>query len=191
MVKNPDSICVFCGASNEVAEHYRQLAYDMGRLLAEENIRLVYGAGDCGLMGAVANGALEHGGQVSGVFPRILHDIEKEHTGLQETTIVDTMHERKQLMYDRSDAFVILPGGFGTLDETFEAITWKQLNTHRKPVVILNYKGYWDHWIALTNHILAEGFAGPRTRQMYGAVSSLEEVLPEVTRQLEMFESRS
>ena len=167
---------MFCGASNNVARHYIDEARVIGNKCAENNIKLIYGGGDCGLMGASANGCLEKGGYVIGVFPTILQGMEAEHKGLSEHYVVGTMHARKQLMFDKSDAFIILPGGFGTMDETFEVITWRQLHMHAKPIIFYNYKGYWDNWIAMTEKFYAEGFAGERTRSMYQFANSLDEL---------------
>lgn len=174
------SVCVFCGASNAVAAEYLAEGRKLGNMLAERGLHMVFGAGDCGLMGATANGALEKGGTVTGVFPRVLEGLEAEHKGLTETIIVDDMHTRKMTMFDKSDAFVILPGGFGTMDETFEVITWKQLATHQKPIVLYNYKGYWNNWVTMTEQFINGGFASQRTRTMYDVVDTLEEVFTKI-----------
>ena len=170
------SLCVFCGAQNNVAPHFLEMGAEFGKQLAEKNIRMIYGGGDCGLMGAAANASLEHGGKVTGVFPMSLKQIENEHQSLTEIIIVESMHERKKKMYDLTDAFVVLPGGFGTMDEMFEIITWKQLLLHEKPVIVVNYKGYWDHLVALMDNILKEGFATPETRELYEVVDKPEDV---------------
>lgn len=167
---------MFCGASELPEPHYKEEARHMGRMIAENGYKMVYGAGDCGLMGASAAGALEAGGYVTGVYPEILKGLEKEHFGLNELHTVPDMHTRKMGMFDRSDAFIILPGGFGTMDETFEVITWKQLHTHRKPIILYNYKGYWDFWVKMTEHFINQGFAGERTRACYDVVDSAEDV---------------
>ncbi len=169
-------VCVFCGAQNAVPEEHLQIGRDVGKMLAENGKRLVYGGGDCGLMGAVANGVMEHGGKVTGVFPENLREFEEEHLGLTEIIIVDSMHTRKNLMYKKSDVFVILPGGFGTLDEMFEILTWKQINLHSKPVIIFNYLGYWEHLVQLMDNIIDHGFAKPETRALYSVVNTLEEL---------------
>jgi len=174
------SLCVFCGASDNVAAEYLEEGKKLGKMIAERNMHMVFGAGDCGVMGATANGALENGGTVTGVFPRVLDGLEKEHAHLSETIIVDDMHTRKMTMFDKSDAFIILPGGFGTMDETFEVITWKQLNTHDKPVVLYNYNGYWDNWVRLTEQFIDAGFASQKTRTLYDVVDTLEEVFERV-----------
>lgn len=170
------NICVFCGASNRVDPDFLEQGKLFGHLLVGKGYGLVYGGGDCGMMGAVANGVLEKGGKATGVFPVGLKNIEVEHKGLTEILIVDSMHERKKLMFDRSEAFVVLPGGFGTLDETFEILTWRQLSFHAKPVILYNYNGYWDPWIELTEHIIANKFATPATRELYRIAANLEEI---------------
>lgn len=170
------SVCVFCGASNNVEEKYLKEGVKLGKMIAERKLHMVFGAGDCGMMGAVANGVLDNGGTSTGVFPRVLEGLEKEHMRLTETIIVDDMHTRKMTMFEKSDAFIILPGGFGTMDETFEVITWKQLNTHKKPIVLYNYNGYWNNWMALTDQFISEGFASQKTRTLYDIVDTLDEV---------------
>ncbi len=170
------SVCVFCGAQNAVPQTHKDMALEFGRDLAANGMQLVYGGGDCGLMGAVANGALEGGGKVIGVFPRSLGRIEVEHKGLSAMHFVDTMHERKQIMYDNADTFVVLPGGFGTLDEMFEVITWRQIRIHEKYVIIYNHEGYWDHLIQLMEHMIAIGFARPETRDFYTVVNTRQEL---------------
>lgn len=171
-----DSVCVFCGAQRAVAQEHLDLAEKFGQDLAKNRRTLVYGGGDCGLMGAVANGALTGKGQVIGVFPRHLNRIEVEHKGLSRMFLVDSMHERKFIMYQNSDVFVILPGGFGTLDEMFEVITWRQIELHTKPVIIFNHKGYWDNLIKLMDHIIDEKFAKPNTREFYTVVNTEKEL---------------
>lgn len=170
------SVCVFCGAQNAAPKVHLDMAHEFGGDLAKNGKQLVYGGGDCGLMGAVANGALESAGRVIGVFPRSLGRIEVEHRGLSEMHFVDTMHERKQIMYDNADTFVVLPGGFGTLDEMFEVITWRQIKIHEKFVIIYNHEGYWDHLIQLMDHMIDQRFARPETRDFYTVVNTKEEL---------------
>jgi uncharacterized protein (TIGR00730 family) len=172
-----DSVCVFCGAQNAVPQEHLDIATKLGTELAAANKALVYGGGDCGLMGRVANSVLEAKGKVIGVFPRGLRRIEMEHTGLTKMFLVDSMHERKQIMYDHADVFVILPGGCGTLDEMFEVITWRQIGIHDKPVLIFNHKGYWNHLVALLDGMIETGFARAETRKFYTVVDSFEELL--------------
>lgn len=171
------SVCVFCGASNNVDKKFLDIGSEFGALLAKNDITLVYGGGDCGVMGAVANSTMKNGGYAIGVFPRSLRNIENEHKSLSEITIVDTMHERKQNMFERSDAFIVFPGGFGTMDEMFEIITWKQLMLHNKQVIIFNYQGYWDPLIALMKNIIENRFAKTEVATYYNVVDELEEII--------------
>ncbi len=170
------SVCVFCSASNKIDKPFLEEGYKLGQLIAKNKLHMVYGAGDCGIMGTTADGALDCGGTVTGIFPRVLEGIEAEHKRLTETIVVNDMHTRKHMMFERSDAFIILPGGFGTMDETFEVITWKQLHTHSKPIIFYNYKGYWDNWVKLTNQFIDMGFASERTRSMYDIVDNLDDI---------------
>lgn len=170
------SLCVFCGASNAIDKRFFDLGYELGGKIAQEGYSMVYGAGDCGIMGAAADGALDKEGTVLGVFPRVLDGLEAEHKKLSETIIVDDMHTRKMAMFERSDAFIILPGGFGTMDETFEVITWKQLHTHSKPIILYNFEGYWDLWRDMTEQFIRMGFASDNTRSKYDIVDSMDEV---------------
>lgn len=175
-MKKIKSVCVFCGASNNVNKEFLEEGKRLGKMIAERGYHMVFGAGDCGMMGAVANAALENNGTVTGVYPRVLDGLEKAHASLTELIIVDDMHTRKHTMFEKSDAFIILPGGFGTMDETFEVITWKQLNTHNKPVILYDYKNFWKNWIALTDQFIDMGFASQRTKSMYDVVNSMEAV---------------
>lgn len=172
------SLCVFCGASNAVDKKYMDVGAEFGKILAQNDITLVYGGGDCGVMGAVANSVMQNQGHVTGVFPVSLRNLENEHKSLTEIIIVNTMHERKQLMFERSDAFIVFPGGFGTMDEMFEIITWKQLQIHNKPIIIFNYHGYWDPLVALMKNIIEQRFAKAEVSTFYHVVTELEEILP-------------
>ncbi|HEU5047766.1 MAG TPA: TIGR00730 family Rossman fold protein [Rickettsiales bacterium] len=174
------AVCVFCGASNNAPKEHLDIGTKFGEMLAREGIRLVYGGGDCGVMGTVANAVLRNNGKVTGVFPRSLKNIESEHASLSEIIMVESMHERKRIMFERSDAVVVLPGGFGTMDEMFEIITWKQLQFHNKPVVILNNQGYWDPLVSLMDNIIETGFAKYETRSLYRVVNTIDEALQEV-----------
>jgi hypothetical protein len=174
--KEMKSICVFCGAQNAVPKSHIEMARALGVDMAKAGKQLVYGGGDCGLMGAVANGVLEGNGKAIGVFPRSLGRIEVEHKGLTQMIMVDSMHERKQIMYDHADVFVILPGGFGTLDEMFEVITWHQIGIHTKKVIIFNHENYWNHLISLMNNIIETGFAKEINRTFYTVVNTKEEL---------------
>jgi uncharacterized protein (TIGR00730 family) len=151
-------ICVFCGSSAGVRAAYRQAAQTVGRLLARRGIELVYGGGHVGLMGFVADACLSEGGRVIGVIPQALADKEVAHTGLTELRVVRSMHERKAVMAELSDAFLVLPGGYGTWEEFFEVLTWSQLGIHRKPCAVLNVSGYYDPLLAMADRATAEGF---------------------------------
>lgn len=172
-----NSVCVYCGSSSRVDGAYREAARRLGALLARSGIELVYGGGRVGLMGLVADAALAEGGRVIGIIPRHIQELEVDHAGLTELVVVDSMHERKRMMVDRSDAFVVLPGGLGTLDEAFEVITWKQLRLHDKPIVIADIEGYWAPLRALFDHITASGFVGGGAHRLYTMVDGVEGVL--------------
>ena len=160
------SVCVFCGSSFGKDAAYRNAAAELGSLLASHSIRLIYGGGHVGLMGAVADGALRAGGSVTGVIPQSLIDREIGHRGLSEMRIVSSMHERKALMADLAEAFIALPGGYGTWDEFCEILTWAQLGIHHKPCGILNVNGYYDSLLALFDNAVKEGFLHPAYRDM-------------------------
>jgi len=172
------SVCVYCGSSNRVDPKFLDAATELGRLLGEAGLRLIYGGGRIGLMGRVADGVLAAGGTVLGIIPGHLHDREVAHPGVSELMVVDTMHERKQLMAEQADAFVVLPGGYGTLDEMFEIITWRQLGLHDKPLVLVDLFGYWAPLAQLLDTIIETGFAQPECRQLYRTVTSVAEILP-------------
>ncbi len=150
----------------------------MGRLIAEAGVELIYGGGNIGLMGIAADAALAAGGRVTGVIPHDLKRAALAHQGLHELIVVKSMHDRKRIMFERSDAFVALPGGFGTLDETFEIITWKQIGLHDKPIVLVDNDGYWKPLGALLDHVIAEGFARPDARTLFTVVEGAGAVLP-------------
>jgi len=151
-------ICVFCGSSSGKGESYLQAARQVGRLLCERGIELVYGGGNVGLMGALADACLAQGGRVIGVIPQLLVDKEVAHQGLTELHVVQTMHERKALMADLAGAFLALPGGYGTWDELCEVLTWSQIGIQRKPNALLNVNGYYDPLLAMVDRAAAEGF---------------------------------
>jgi uncharacterized protein (TIGR00730 family) len=159
-------ICVFCGSSSGRNEVYLRSAQEVGRLLSERGIDLVYGGGKVGLMGAVADACLSGGGRVIGVIPQLLADKEVAHQGLTELRVVQTMHERKALMADLADAFVALPGGFGTWDELCEVVTWSQIGIQRKASAILNVNGYYDPLLAMADLAVAEGFVRDTHREL-------------------------
>ena len=154
-------LCVYCGSSIGADQRYRGAAEALGAGLAAAGIELVYGGGRNGLMGVVADAVLAGGGTAIGVIPRHLQDRELAHLGLSELVIVDTMHQRKQAMAERSDAFAVLPGGIGTLDETVEILSWRQLGLHDKPIYIVDIAGYWSPLAVLFDHVVASNFAAP------------------------------
>lgn len=155
------SVCVYCGSSPGRDEIYAKAGHLLGRSIAKAGLRLVYGGGTKGIMGAVAEGALKAGGKVTGIIPRFLINKEATETALDrldELLITDNMHERKHKMFEKSDAFVALPGGIGTVEEIVEVMTWGQLGHHRKPIVFGNVNGFWDPMLSLLDHMAAEGF---------------------------------
>lgn len=172
------SLCVYCGSSNAVAPKFLEAAFAFGQLIGQAGIRLVYGGGRVGLMGRVADGALSEGGQVTGIIPHHLHRREVAHGAVSDLLVVDSMHERKQRMAELSDAFAVLPGGYGTIDEMFEILTWRQLGLHDKPIVLVDLDGYWQHLERMVDHFAAEGFISPVNRALYQRVERIEDVLP-------------
>jgi len=154
-------VCVFCGSNVGTRREYAEAARVLAAVLVESKLGIVYGGGNVGLMGILADAALERGGEVIGVIPQTLVDKEVAHRGVTELMVVGTMHERKARMNDLSDAFIALPGGFGTLDEFFEVLTWSQLGFHGKPCALLNVAGYYDPMLAMLDHAVAERFLRP------------------------------
>jgi uncharacterized protein (TIGR00730 family) len=159
-------ICVFCGSNSGANPAYAAAAVDVGRWLTDRGIELVYGGGNVGLMGVLADAVLERGGRVIGVIPESLMAKEVGHTGLTELRIVKSMHERKALMTDLSDAFIAMPGGFGTFEEFCEVVTWSQLVIHVKPCGLLNVEGYYNPLLALFDHAVREGFLREENRRL-------------------------
>ncbi|CAN5501235.1 TIGR00730 family Rossman fold protein [soil metagenome] len=174
----PSSICVFCGARFGNAPGTRELASDLGELLAREKITLVYGGGGVGLMGVLANSALKAGARVIGVIPRFLLEREAGHPALSETVVVENMHERKLQMFDRSDAIVVLPGGLGTLEEFFEVLSWRTLGLHAKPIVIVDLGGYWQPLAALLRSCVEGGFAERAHLDVVAFIETLDQLMP-------------
>lgn len=153
------SVCVFCGSRSGTNPAHAEAARSTGRMIATSGWRLVYGAGDVGLMGEVARAAIAAGGRTMGVIPTHLMGREQGRSDLTQVVITENMHERKKVMFMNSDALVVLPGGAGSLDEFFEVLTWRQLGLHQKPILILNTDGYWNPLLALVDHVIGEGFA--------------------------------
>ena len=155
------SVCVYCGSSPGRDEVYMKAGHTLGRSIAQSGLRLIYGGGTKGIMGAVSDGALRAGGKVTGIIPRFLLNKEATETALgrlDELIVTENMHERKHTMFEKSDAFVALPGGIGTVEEIVEVMTWAQLGRHSKPIVFANVKKFWDPMLALIEHMKAEGF---------------------------------
>jgi len=171
------SICVFCGSRNGAAPAYAADAEQLGAALAGAGWRLVYGAGDVGLMGLTARAAQAAGGETFGVIPVHLLEREVGKRDLSQFVVTETMHERKKVMFMNSDAIVVLPGGAGSLDEFFEVLTWRQLGLHAKPIILLNTEGYWDPLIALVDHVVAEEFAAPSLREMVQTAPDVEALM--------------
>lgn len=175
-MKNIEYVCVYCGSSSRVADVYKDAATALGKQIAAEGWNVVYGGGRVGLMGLVADSTLQAGGKVVGIIPAHIQQREIQHTDLTELHVVDSMHIRKQMMVERSDAFVILAGGLGTLDEFFELLTWKQLGLHDKPVVVVNIDGYWTKMLSAIDHIANIGFMREEDRGLFCVVDRIEDV---------------
>ena len=171
-----ETVCVYCGSSIRVPDDFKQATREFGRILAARGCRLVYGGGRVGLMGLLADTVLEAGGKVVGIIPEHIQALEVEHSGLTELHIVDSMHTRKRMMFERSDAFVALPGGLGTLDELVEIMTWRQLGLHDKPLVMVSAADYWTPFQALLEHMIDAGFCRPEHRQLVRFVGSVDDV---------------
>ena len=171
------SVCVFCGSNGGADPAYVAAAQAVGTGLARRGIRIVYGGGRVGLMGALADAARAAGGEVVGVMPQQLVDREIGHTGIDDLRVVDTMHERKALMVELADAFIALPGGIGTLEELFEVYTWAQLGIHAKPLALLDVAGYYEPLAAFLDHAVAQRFLRAETRAMLSIAGSLDAVL--------------
>ena len=174
------SVAVYCASSNKVRESYMQAAHRLGELLAEAGIRVIYGDGGIGLMAAVAEGALNAGGDVLGIIPQFMVDAGWNNPRSTHTIITQTMHERKATICREADAMVALPGGIGTFEELLECLTWKQLGLHTNPVVILNTDGYFDRLLACLDYMIEEQMMRPIHREMFTVVSTPEEVLPAI-----------
>jgi hypothetical protein len=174
----PTSVCVFCGSQYGADPVHRRVATQLGQALAGAGIAVIYGGGHVGLMGAVADSAMAAGGQVIGLIPTRLLEREVGHRAITELITTPDMFERKRQMIDRADAFVILPGGLGTLDELLDVVTLRQLGYHDKPIILVNLGGYWDPFIALVDQIVRHKFALPGARTLYRMVDTVEQVLP-------------
>ncbi|REC42424.1 TIGR00730 family Rossman fold protein [Chryseobacterium sp. 5_R23647] len=171
------SITVFCGSSFGSKDIYKEQATLLGQTLAKQNIQLIYGGANVGLMGAVADGVLQEGGKAIGVLPHFLQSKEIAHQDLTELILVETMHERKTKMNDLCDGVIVLPGGYGTLEEFFEMITWAQLGLHKKPIAILNINGFYDDLIKLVQNMVDKGFLKQINQEMLLVSDSIDELL--------------
>lgn len=172
-MSNPLSLCVYCGSRPGRNPAYLAAANEMGAAIAEEGWRLVYGAGDVGIMGAVADAAMAGGAKTLGVIPTHLLSREAPEGRDTQRIITETMHERKKVMFMNADAVVVLPGGAGSLDEFFEVLTWGQLGLHQKPIYLMNTEGYWSHLIRLIDHLIEEGFADISLKSLFTVVDSI------------------
>lgn len=172
------SLCVYCGSSGNVDDRFRAAATKMGQTMAENGIRLVYGGGKAGLMGLIADAVMSSGGEAIGIIPEHISSREIQHKGLTELHVVDTMHVRKQMMVDYADAFLILPGGIGTLDELCEIMTWRQLGIHDMPIVVANINDYWTPFLTMIDHIIGQGFMREGDSKILTIVDDLKDVLP-------------
>jgi uncharacterized protein (TIGR00730 family) len=185
LTSNIRALCVFCGSQTGTDPAHAAAAVALGTALAAAGTTLVYGGGRIGLMGVIADAVLAGGGKVIGVIPDFLKDKELAHTAATEMVVVPDMHTRKKVMFERSDAFCILPGGVGTLEEMFEIVTWRQLHLHNKPIVILNTAGYWQPLITLIDNMIGEGFAHRGHEELITVVNGPEDVLPAAARELQ------
>lgn len=176
------TICVYCGSGPGTDPQFMQAATDLGKILAERRIGLVYGGGSIGLMGAIATSVLDHGGRVTGIIPDFLTAREQALKRVHELIVTKDMHERKQLMFERSDAFVALPGGIGTLEELVEQMTWTQLGRHTKPILVANIAGFWDPMLALVSHMRQTAFIRPGLTVDVLTADHVEDIVPKLTR---------
>lgn len=174
------SVAVFCGSKPGNNPLFAEQAISLGHLLAQNNISLIYGGGNKGLMGAVANAVLEKGGQVIGIIPELLLGWEHQHEGLSELIVVENMHTRKRMLYEKCGAAIILPGGYGTLDELFEMLTWNQLSIHDKPIYILNTDGYYDFLLAHMKKMMEESFLYNSLERSYTVVANPKDIFTQL-----------
>ena len=177
-----NAVCVYCGSGPGTNPAYEQAADDLGRIFAEQDIRLVYGGGSLGLMGKTAKSVLRHGGKVTGIIPEFLVAKERMLRDVDDLVVTEDMHARKRLMFERSDAFVALPGGLGTLEETVEMLTWGQLGQHKKPVLLANIEGFWQPLVALIQHMESQEFIRAGLRANYLTADRVEDIVPELER---------
>jgi len=175
-----NALCVYCGSSPGTDPAFVSAAQSFGKILAENNVRLVYGGGSVGLMGALANAVLDHGGAATGIIPEFLTRKERPGQRTQELIVTGDMHERKRTMFERADGFVALPGGIGTLEEVVEQLTWAQLGRHKKPILIANINGYWDPLLELIAHMRTQQFVPASLRVDYLVANRVDDILPKM-----------
>jgi uncharacterized protein (TIGR00730 family) len=174
------TVCVYCSASNHLNDVYKNAAHELGSILAQSGFDIVFGGGKSGLMGIVADAAIMNGGSVLGYIPTMLNATEGSHTGIKELYVVETMHSRKQNIFDNADAFVVLPGGFGTMDELFEIATWKMIGIHNKSIFLININNYWDDIIRHINRMIFEHFAKPIHINLIEVLNTVDQVVPRI-----------
>jgi uncharacterized protein (TIGR00730 family) len=179
------TVCVYCGSGSGTNPQFVEAAKAFGKMLAHNGIGLVYGGGSVGLMGAVATSVLDHGGKVTGIIPEFLTAKENALKRVQEMIVTSNMHERKQLMFDRSDAFVAFPGGIGTLEELVEQLTWAQLGRHDKPILMANIDGFWEPLLSLIDHMRATQFIRPGLTVRLLTADTVEDILPKLLQAIE------
>lgn len=179
------SACVYCGTGHKVDQIYKDIAARLGQVMAESKVRLVYGGGRVGLMGIVSQACFAAGGEVVGIIPEHIQDKEVMNDDVTELHIVDSMHTRKKMMVDKSEGFIVLPGGFGTLDETFEILTWKYLGLHDKPIVFVNVDGFYDPLLKMVDHMVNVGFTPFWHRSLYQVVETPEDAIVALSAQTE------
>ena len=182
------AVCVYCGSREGIEPAFLREAEALGQALALAKIKLVYGGASIGMMGTIARSVLQHGGHVTGIIPKFLTALETPLEGVNERILTEDMHQRKQIMFNRADAFVVMPGGIGTLEEAFEMLTWRQLHRHRKPIVFVNIKGYWDSLIALFDHVVDMGFAHDDLVGFYSVVNAADDVIPAIEKALALLQ---
>ena len=169
-------LCIFAGSSSGHDPELVECVKRIGGMIAARDIGVVYGGGRTGLMGAVADGAIESGGYVHGIIPKFLETLEVAHEGISDLTVTTTMHERKTIMYEEGDAFLVLPGGYGTMEEVMEILTWRQLKSHNKPIMMFNYNGFWDGLISMWHHASESGFIRPLQLNLADSIDDIDGV---------------
>lgn len=174
------SVCVYCSTRFGDKKEFAEAARELGRTIAKEKLNFVYGGSNVGLMGETANAVLKNGGTATGIIPRVLIDKEAPHEDLTEIFLVDDMHTRKKMMFDKADAFIVMPGGFGTMDETFEVITWKFIGTNKKPIVIVNIEDYYVPLLKMIDNMIGHDLASPEYRKFFTVVNKVEDVIPTI-----------